>query len=227
MLALVQNVCGSRMTWPSESYDFLLILDRFCRGLLRTSPVHATTMISPSTILSCGSIVGLWMDSEAHFTGHDTCSMVQNHHFCTIFITRNSIWLQIRLWYVLVVVQDDLKKLWAAGFLLMSRWYPIIPLKLTGRGHAEKAIDNGYGVDMSMFLSEKMMPPCQPNPTKCLLTFDALWNSHRRLCTWEFTKISLWRIDWIVVLPMLLVMSCWWSYGHLPTDKRRIKHSEQ
>ena len=128
---------------------------------------------------------------------------------------------------VLVVVLDDLKMWWAIELLLMCGWYPIIPLKLTGCGHAEKAIDNGYGVDMSMFLSDEMMPPCQPSPTKCLLPLDALWNSYRRLCTWEFTNIYLWRIDWIVVLPMLLVMSCWWSYGHLPTDKRRIKHSEQ
>ena len=99
--------------------------------------------------------------------------------------------------------------------------------ELTGHGHAEKPIDNGYGVDMSMFLSEEMMPPCQLRPTKCLLPLDALWNSYRCLSTWEFTKLYLWRIDWIVMLPMLLVMSCWWPYGHLPTGKRRIKHSEQ
>ena len=152
MLALVQNACWNWMKWPSESYDFLMILDQLCRGLLRTSPVHAITMISPSTILSCGSIVGLTTDSEEHLTDHDIYTMVQNHHFCTIFVTPNSIWLQIRLRHVLVVVQGDLKKLWAAGFLSMCRWYPIIPLKLTGSGHAVKSIVNGYGVDMSMFL---------------------------------------------------------------------------
>ena len=152
MLALVQNLRGNRMKWPSESYDFLMILDQLWRGLLRTSPVHATTTISPSTILSCGSIVGLWTDSDEHFMDHDTYTMVQNHYFCTIFITRNSIWLQIKLWHVLVIFQDDLKNWWAAGFLSMCRWYPIIPLKLTGSGHAVKSIVNGYGVDMSMFL---------------------------------------------------------------------------
>ena len=60
-----------------------------------------------------------------------------------------------------------------------------------------------------------------------LLPIGALWNSYRRLSTWEVIKIYLWRIDWIVMLPMLLVMSCWWPYGHLPIEKRHIKHSEQ
>jgi hypothetical protein len=42
-------------------------------------------MISPSTILSFGSILGLWVDVEEHFTVHDIYNQHQYHHNPYIF----------------------------------------------------------------------------------------------------------------------------------------------
>ena len=49
----------------------------------------------------------------------------------TVFTTRNSIWLQLKLWYILVIFQDTLKDWWVPSFLSMCGWYPIVSLKLT------------------------------------------------------------------------------------------------
>ena len=41
-----------------------------------------------------------------------------------------------------------------------------------------------------------------------MMTIDDHWNSYRSLRALENTKIYLRRVDWIVVLPKLIVTSC-------------------
>ena len=68
---------------------------------------------------------------------------------------------------------------------------------------------------------------CPPSWTKCLLPLDGFKKTCNCLWTWEMMGICEWLIDWIVMLPMLIVMSCWWPYSHLLTHKRSTKHTKQ
>ena len=105
---------GLSRTWVTVQWNdhqnhinFLMIWDQLCCVVLQVTPVHASTIISTPTSGLFGSIASLRTAGQQHFKDHDIYTRGKNRHICTVFVTRNSICRQRRLWYVLVVVQDD------------------------------------------------------------------------------------------------------------------------
>ena len=116
--------------------NFLMIWDHLCSVVLQRTPDHASTVISTPTNGSSGSIAGLWRAGQQPFMDHDIYTRGKNHHISTVFLMRNSVCRQLRLWYLLVVVYDDWKRWWVPTLLSLSWSYPFIPLKLSCHGHA-------------------------------------------------------------------------------------------
>ena len=86
--------------------NFLMIWDQLCRIVLQISPVHASAMISTSTNGLFGSIASLWTDGQQLFMDHDIYTIGGNRYICTVFGFPDTIYRQMRLWCVLVVVHD-------------------------------------------------------------------------------------------------------------------------
>ena len=87
-------------------------------------------------------------------------------------------------------------------------------------------IEQGCDVFFSLFPSEILMSYHWQHPIWCFLLLHGLWysdNSHR---TWEMIKGCVRRMDRIVVLPMLVVMSYWWPFSHITTHYGPTKHCE-
>ena len=81
-------------------------------------------------------------------------------------------------------------------------------------------------VFISFLLSQVMIPNYHPILIKWLLTLDTLWNTLIYRRTAEITTIYLWKIGWIVVLPTLIMKSCWERYGNVPTHIGSMKHCD-
>ena len=64
----------------------------------------------------------------------------------------------------------------------------------------------------------------------CKLVVVAIWGFLELLYFSQYRRnYENWciRTSWIVVPPMLLLMSSWWLYSHVPTHKRPTMHYEQ
>ena len=81
------------------------------------------------------------------------------------------------------------------------------------------------GVFKSLFFWLILIPQYRPCPTMYYWVVDARRTSHSCLRTWEITNRYVRKIDQMVVTSLLLVMGCWWSYSHISTYKRHVKHS--